>query len=73
MRDAILYSCGANDRHGLRRTNEDKRRAVKKSLEDPEWSGWSSNKIAERFAGQKELKLYVPSPSNVLPTGEAAN
>ena len=27
-RDAILYSVGANAHHGLRRSNEDKRRAV---------------------------------------------
>ena len=31
------------------------------------------NKIAERFGGQKELELYVPTPSTVPATGEAAN
>ena len=29
LREAILHSCGANADHGRRRTNEDKRRAVK--------------------------------------------
>jgi hypothetical protein len=47
MRDAILFASGVNDTHGVRRTNEDKRRAVKHLLNDPEWSQWSDNKIAE--------------------------
>jgi uncharacterized ParB-like nuclease family protein len=34
QRDAILYSVGANARHGLPRSNEDKRRAVLKLLND---------------------------------------
>src|SRR6476661_4358033 len=37
-RDAILFSVGANASHGLRRTNEDKRRAVMTLLNDAEWS-----------------------------------
>ena len=32
--------------HGLRRTNADKRRAVRLILEDEEWSHWTSNQIA---------------------------
>jgi uncharacterized ParB-like nuclease family protein len=37
--DARLAACGANQEHGLRRTNEDKRRAVRVVLElQPEWS-----------------------------------
>lgn len=47
-RDAILYSCGANARHGLRRTNEDKRRAVLALLHDDEWTLWSDREIARR-------------------------
>ena len=46
-RDAILYSVKANAAHGLRRTNEDKRRAVAMLLEDEEWRQWSDYKIAE--------------------------
>lgn len=45
-RDAILHSVGANAVHGLRRTNEDKRRAVELLLTDPEWSRWSDRRIA---------------------------
>jgi len=46
-RAAILYACGANQAHGLRRTNSDKRRAVERLLADEEWRGWSDRKLAE--------------------------
>jgi ParB-like chromosome segregation protein Spo0J len=46
LRDAILHSLGANALHGLRRTNEDKRKAVMTMLEDIEWQDWSDNEIA---------------------------
>jgi hypothetical protein len=36
-RDAILHSVGANNEHGLPRTNADKRRAVLTLLRDEEW------------------------------------
>lgn len=48
LRDALLFSVGANDENGLRRTNEDKRRAVMILLLDPEWSEWSDSEIARR-------------------------
>lgn len=48
QRDAILYSVGANASHGLRRTNDDKRRAALTLLNDAEWSKWSNNEIAKR-------------------------
>jgi hypothetical protein len=47
-RDAILFSCGANAAHGLRRTNADKHKSVMTLLNDPEWSAWSANEIAQR-------------------------
>lgn len=46
-RNAILYAAGANAEHGLRRTNEDKRRVVMTLLEDKEWATWPLNQIAE--------------------------
>lgn len=49
-RDAILHAAGANASHGLRRTNDDKRRAVDVLLRDPEWSQWSDRVIAEACA-----------------------
>ncbi len=55
-RDAILYSVGANYSHGLRRSNEDKRKAVMTLLEDAEWSKWSDREIARQC---------VVSPSTV--------
>lgn len=45
-RDAILYSIGANVRHGARLTNADKRKAVTMLLLDAEWRLWSDNEIA---------------------------
>lgn len=48
--DAILYSLGSNAKHGLRRSNADKRRAVETMLGHPVWSTWSSNEIAKRCA-----------------------
>jgi hypothetical protein len=48
LRDAVLYSVGANAAHGLQRTNDDKRRAAMKLLNDPEWSQWSDREIARR-------------------------
>jgi hypothetical protein len=50
LRDAILFACGANAVHGLRRTNKDKRRAVRTLLKDPEWSQWTDVEIARRCA-----------------------
>lgn len=47
QRDAILYSCGANAEHGLKRSNEDKRKAVLTLLADPEWAQWGDNRIAD--------------------------
>jgi len=46
QRDAILIACGANMEHGVRRTNRDKRNAVRMLLDDVEWSTWSSREIA---------------------------
>lgn len=47
VRDAILYSLGANRAHGLQRSNADKRKTVMTLLADPEWAAWSDRKIAE--------------------------
>jgi uncharacterized ParB-like nuclease family protein len=48
QRDAILHAVGANESHGLRRTNADRRNAVRIMLQDPEWSQWSDRDLAER-------------------------
>ena len=49
-RDATLAACAANATHGLRRTNEDKRRAISAMLTDPEWAVWSDRAIAKACA-----------------------
>lgn len=46
-RDAMLYSFGANGAHGLRRTNDDKRKAVSAMLADAIWCKWSDRDIAK--------------------------
>ncbi len=45
LRDAILFSCQVNATHGVPRSNEDRRRAVLKLLQDDEWSQWSDREI----------------------------
>jgi hypothetical protein len=47
QRDAILFACGANAKQGLRRSNEDKRKAVGTLLADAEWGQWSDNAISK--------------------------
>lgn len=47
-RDAKLWSCNANAKHGLRRSNADKRRAVEMLLTDEEWGKWTDRAIAEQ-------------------------
>ncbi len=54
-RDAVLFSCGANTDHGLRRTNADKRRAVETLLTDPEWAKWSDREIATQCRVGRDL------------------
>jgi len=63
QRDAVLIACGANVEHGVRRTNRDKRNAVKMLLVDGEWSTWADNRIAQAcgvthpFVGQMRRAL----------------
>src|SRR6185437_3380509 len=66
-RDAVLFSVGANAAHGLRRTNEDKRRAVMTLLADQEWSVWSDREIARR------CMVTQPYVSGLRPKPPAAN
>ncbi|NLW84510.1 MAG: hypothetical protein GXY41_08950 [Phycisphaerae bacterium] len=54
LREAILYSVGANTEHGLRRTHEDKRKAVETLLtheiasRDENGNPWSDSDIARQ-------------------------
>jgi len=47
LREAVLFSLSANAAHGLRRTNDDKRKAVVTMLDDLEWGDWSDRLIAQ--------------------------
>lgn len=58
-RDAVLFSVGANAAHGLRRSNEDKRRAVMTLLNDSEWVRWTQAKIAETCGVSREFVSRV--------------
>jgi hypothetical protein len=44
---AFAFSLGENDSHGLRRTNQDKRKAVRDALEHYAVAGLSDRKVAE--------------------------
>jgi ParB/Sulfiredoxin domain len=48
--EALLFSCGANANHGLRRTNEDKRKVVFNLLSDSKYCTYSDGLIAEKCA-----------------------
>lgn len=45
-RDALWFSVSENGDHGLRRTSDDKRKAVMTLLDDEEWSALSDRKLA---------------------------
>jgi Homeodomain-like domain/ParB-like nuclease domain len=46
--DALLFACGANARHGLRRRRTDKLKAVMTLMCSETWSGWSDREIARQ-------------------------
>ncbi len=45
-RDARLFACSANTKHGLSLTNAEKRRIIHRLLDDAEVEQWASNRIA---------------------------
>lgn len=47
LRDAILFSFGANKNHGLQRSAATKRKIVMGMLADLEWQDWSDREIAK--------------------------
>ena len=48
QREATLYAVKANHKHGHRRSNPDKKKAVLILLNDPEWSQWSDSEVARQ-------------------------
>lgn len=61
-RDAKWYSLGANTSHGLRRTNEDKRSAVRTLLADKEWSKLSDREIAAHLCVAHSFVAAIRNP-----------
>lgn len=59
LRDAILHSLGANNSHGLRRSNADKRKCVRTLLEDFEWGELSVAEMAQICAVSPQLVTAV--------------
>ncbi len=57
--DAIVYSAGCNEEHGLARTNADKRNAVKLLLSLEKYAKASDQEIAKRS------RIGVPVPRGV--------
>lgn len=55
QRDALFAALAANQKRGLHRKNADKRYAVRRMLEDPEWRGWSDRAIADHVGVSKNL------------------
>lgn len=76
--DAIAYAVGANQTHGLRRTNADKRKAVEVALRT--WPAESSREIARRCVVSdtfvNNLRNPAPEATSLIeppPAGPAAN
>lgn len=75
-RDAILYAAGANAKHGLKRSNADKHRAVSVLLADPVWQTWSDGKIArqcgvsDRFVSKIRPKVAPSTNGSEIRTFE---
>jgi hypothetical protein len=63
-RDAMFYAVGANAEHGLRRSNEDKKNAILKMLDDPEWCLWSDSEIGKacKVSSQMVARYREGSP-----------
>lgn len=72
MREAILFSTGANATHGLRRTNDDKRRAVLTLLRDKEWSAWSNVQIAKASNVSDEFVRKIRAEIQAAKSGSPA-
>ena len=66
LRDAVLYSVGANGKHGMPANNADKRKGVMRLLTDAEWSAWSDREIAKQcevgytFVAKCRKELSLP-------------
>ena len=72
-RDAILFSTGANGTHGMRLSNEDKRKAVGIMLADKEWSNWADDRIAKHCHVTRQFVHKLRSELTVIPHQKSVN
>ena len=69
--DALLFCVRANSTHGLRRSNEDKRRAVEMLLDHPSFSKLGKAKLADLAGVSKPMVLdVIRKRSGLLTTHE---
>lgn len=64
--DAKLYAVGANGAHGLRRSNDDKRKAVQMVLDEPAWKDWSDRAIADACGVSAPFVAAIRRPEVML-------
>ncbi|MBK8246428.1 MAG: hypothetical protein IPK85_03380 [Gemmatimonadetes bacterium] len=69
-RDAIRYGFTANDAHGQRRTNADKRKAVEIALADEEWSSWSDGAIGELCGVSQSFASKMRREQSAISSGQ---
>jgi uncharacterized ParB-like nuclease family protein len=67
LRDAVLIAVRANTSHGLRRTLDDRRKAVRMLLADEEWRQWSDAEIARTCKVSRELVAKLRTQSGAQP------
>jgi len=67
LRDAILFSKGANSDNGLHRSNATKRKVVKDMLEDFEWQFWNNAEIAKACRVSAEFVRRIKAEMGVQP------
>lgn len=65
LREAILFSKGANADNGLPRTNADKRKCVNGMLDDFEWCDWNNVEIAKACRVSAEFVRKVKAERNI--------
>lgn len=72
LRDAVLHSLGVNTGHGLRKSNDDKRKSVQTMLNDAEWCQLSDREIAKHCGCSHTLVGQLRKPAPVAPSGNIA-
>jgi len=72
VRDAILHGIEANNKHGLRPTNEDKRKGVITMLKDIEWQDFSNREIGRICGVSHTLVNTIRKELESKPSGNVS-